>query len=216
MPAQPAASGYLDIPQEPMPSCSKPLMQESIPQEYYPQLAQGLEAASPQIGFSLYYEAATQILYMRLLGGQHFPEDVKHCITIKLYPGRGGKQRTNEFQETSPIYNQEFNYHIRKATLNTRVLRIKAVIPGTPKRVVGCINLALKDLPGFDTEEVSEDVVSGQLWRRLDLPSDNVEGVKLQVSLKWETEPAPGTLTLKVVEASGLHESNNDNDYSKL
>jgi len=68
-------------------------------------------------------------------------------------------------------------------------------------------------LQGFDTDDVKEDLNTVQLWRRVELPSEIGEGVRLQVSLKWSPEPSPGLLTMKVIEAAGLHE-NRECDYT--
>lgn len=217
LPAQPISTDR-EIRSE-LPSCSKSLSisQCSIPKEFYPQLIQG-DAENPKIGFSLYYEAATQILYVRLLGGRNIPENVRHCISVKLYPGRGGKQKTSEFEEVSPVYNQEFSFHIRKSTLSTRVLRFKAVIQETPKKLIGFLNLALKELPGFEMGDNSSDLQSTHIWRFLESGSTETlvgDGIRLRVSLMWQEQPPPGLLTLKIVEATGLH-ATSASEYSKI
>lgn len=166
---------------------------------------------------------------MRLLEGRNFPDTLVHSVSVKVYPGRGSKQHTKEFKCRSPVYNQEFCFHVRKASLHTKILKLRAVIPGVQKRVIGYVNVALKDLPGFDKieqmavehelardtqdENAYDDLKTSQLWRRVELPSEIGDGVKLQVSLKWSPEPTPGLLTLKIIEAGGLHE-NRGNDYS--
>lgn len=161
---------------------------------------------------------------MRLLEGRNFPETLVHTVAVKVYPSRASKQHTKEFKTRSPVYNQEFCFHVRKTGLHTKILKLRAVIPGTPKRVIGYVNMALKDLPGFDhigvvgedgeEQGILEDLKTTLLWRRVELPSEGSDGVRLQVSLKWSPEPGPGLLTLRIIEASGLHE-NRDCDYSK-
>lgn len=138
---------------------------------------------------------------------------------MKIYPGRTAKQHTKEFKCRSPVYNQEFCFHVRTSSLQTKILKLRAVIPGIPKRVIGYVNVALKDLPGFDKVmepgegEITEDLKTTQLWRRVEMPNEGGDGVKLQVGLQWSPEPGPGLLTLKIIEAAGLHE-NRECDYS--
>ncbi|ODM95537.1 Synaptotagmin-C [Orchesella cincta] len=201
---------------EPQPSTSKAAHHQALllAQQFFPQLEQPEASDScPLIAFTLFYELSSQILSVRLLEGRNFPEKVNHTVAVKIYPGRSGKQHTKEFKTRSPVYNVEFCYHVRKTSLHTKVLKLRAVIPGSPKRIIGYVNVALNELQGFDATDVTEDLNTLQLWRRVELPSEIGEGVRLQVSLKWSPEPSPGLLTMKVIEAAGLHE-NRECDYT--
>jgi len=187
-------------------------------EQYYPQLAQP-EDRNPKLGFGLLYEVLNETLYVRLLGGHNISHDVFHNVVVKIYPGRASKQRSENYKDNFPVYNQEFSFHVRKTVLHTKILKLKVVLLTNPKSVLGCINLALKDIPGFSVSspqfEITEDLKTSQIWKKLDQPSDLSEGVKLHVSLKWSENPEPGLLTLKIFEATGLHE-NSENDYSEF
>jgi len=179
------------------------------------------ESLGPQIGFSLAFDCALQSLQVRILGGCNFPEvsGLSYSIHVKLYPGRGAKQKTREFESPNPIYNQEINFHVRGCVLQTKVLKFR-VIGSTPgvigtKSLLGVVNLAMKNIPIVNYSEVTSDFRTGPMWVELDHPLNLGEGVRLDVSLKWSYEPTPGLLVLKIREAHGLHEIT-EGDYSKL
>jgi hypothetical protein len=170
------------------------------------------DGTSPQIGFSLRYEVGNQTLYIRILGGKNFPEDggLGYGVQVKLYPGRASKQRTKEYSGPSPIYNQEFGFHVRGNVIQTKVLKLR-VIGATPgiintKSLLGVVNMAIKDITSLNHKDATADFRTGQIWKKLEHPSSAGEGVRLDVSIKWTEEPSPGLLVLKIREAYGLHE----------
>ena len=174
----------------------------------------------PQIGFSLHYEVANQLLYIRIIGGNNFPEDepLSYGVQVKLYPGRVSKQKTRDYPGANPIYNQEFHFHVRENVLQTKVLKLRVVgtTPGiiNTKRLLGVVNMAMKDIPAINHKDVASDFRTGQIWKKLEHPSSVGEGVRLDVSLKWTDEPNPGLLVMKIREAYGLHEIM-EAEYSK-
>ena len=190
-----------------------------VEQRFYPQFHQE-ELSGPKVALSVFYSVSSQTLYVKIICGQNFPPGVPHCVKVKLYPGRSAKQRTRECEGITPEFYEEFNFHVRKNVLHTKVLKLRVVGIGTSakgeeeKRLLGCVNIPMTDLRGLDQLDILEDYRSGTMWKKLEQGAGLSEGVKLCASLKWSPEPCPGLLTLKILQASGLHETS-DSDYSK-
>ncbi|CAG7732599.1 unnamed protein product [Allacma fusca] len=185
--------------------------------QFYPQFHQ--EDMDPRIGLSLYYSLGSQILSVKVIAGQNFPAKIPHFVKVKLYPGRSAKQRTKEFTGVTPEFYEEFNFHVRKNVIHTKVLKLRVLgssVNGKgeeEKSLLGCVNIPMMDLKGLDQLDVLDDYRSGTMWKKLDQVSSLSDGVKLCTSLQWSQEPGPGLLTLKIFQASGLHETS-DCDYT--
>lgn len=188
--------------------------------QFFPQLHFEDAAVGPQIGFCLFYDFANQNLKVRLLAGSKFPADsgLNYTVHVKLYPCRSSKHRTKEIEGPNPIYNQEFNFHVRANVLQTKVLKFRVIGSGTgvmgTKILLGVVSLAMKDIPMVNHGDVTSDFFTDQMWIALDHPLNLGEGIRLDVSLKWTSDPTPGLLILKIREAQGLHEIT-ETEYSK-